>query len=182
MIMRAGFIVRNLFVSEATDDITSTPSQGTEPSQETVRPRSRKERPYVETITRHMEDIALEAKVSEDVAFRVSQAFLRKLIQRLTADDWPEGGHMVLSNFGRFEWRHWAPRHGYNPRTREALIIPAQRKLRFVVAKKFGEGEPLKALNATVAGISDTNILPAAPRKKRRAKKRKSSAAKRKGM
>jgi nucleoid DNA-binding protein len=173
--------MRNLFVNEATDDTIPTPSQGATPSQETKadNPRSRKERPYVETITRHMGDIALEANVSEEVAFRVSQSFLRKLIQRLMADDWPEGGHMVISNFGRFEWRHWAPRHGYNPRSREALIIPAQKKLRFVVAKKFGEGEPFKALNATVAGISDMKILPAAPRKKRREKKGKPDVTKR---
>ena len=137
----------------------------------TTRARPKRARPYVETITRHMEDIAIDARVSEDVAFRVSQSFLRKLVQRLTSDDWPEGGHLVLSNIGRFEWRHWAPRHGYNPRSREALIIPAQKKLRFVVARKFGEGEPLKALNATVAGIADPDIMPAAPRKKQRAKK-----------
>lgn len=133
--------------------------------------RPKRARPYVETITRHMEDIAIDANVSEEVAFRVSQAFLRKLVQRLTADDWPEGGHLVLSNIGRFEWRHWEARHGYNPRSRKALIIPAQKKLRFVVAKKFGEGLPLKALNATVAGIADPDIMPAASRKKQRAKK-----------
>jgi len=174
------FIVRSPFVSEARNGTKITPLQGADPTQETKKnnPHPRKERPYVETITRHMGDIALEAQVSEDVAFRVSQSFLRKLIERLTADDWPEGGHLVLSNFGRFEWRHWAPRHGYNPRAREALIIPAQKKLRFVVAKKFGEGEPLKALNATVAGISDTKILPASPRKKRRTRKRKPSTTK----
>ncbi len=110
------------------------------------------------------------------MALRVCQGFLRKIVQRLTADDWPEGGHLVLSNIGRFEWRHWEARHGYNPRAREAMIIPAQRKLRFVPAKQFGIGEPLRALNATVAGIDDCGIMPAAPRKKRRRKVTKPTA------
>jgi nucleoid DNA-binding protein len=130
--------------------------------------RSKRARPYVEIITRHMADIAKDAGVSEEVAFRVSQAFLRKLVQRLMDDEWPEGGHLVLSNIGRFEWRQWAPRHGYNPRSKEPLIIPAQKKLRFVAARKFGDGEPLRALNATVAGITNSDIMPAAKRKKRR--------------
>ncbi len=91
-----------------------------------------------------MEDIAQEAGVSKIVALRVSRAFLAKIVERLTAEDWPEGGHLVISNVGRFEWRHWEPRHGYNPRTRQAIIIPAKKKLRFVVAKQFGVLQPLK--------------------------------------
>ena len=146
-------------------------SPATEHGTEPVKGRSKRARPYVEPITRHMADIAQDAQVSEAVAFRVAQSFLRKLVQRLTAEDWPENGHLVLSNIGRFEWRHWAPRHGYNPRAREALIIPAQKKLRFVVARQFGESEPLKALNATVAGMSDLQIMPASPRKKKQKSK-----------
>jgi nucleoid DNA-binding protein len=138
--------------------------------------KARRPHPPVELITRHISDIARDCGVSEGMALRVCQGFLRKIVQRLTADDWPEGGHLVLSNIGRFEWRHWEARHGYNPRARKAMIIPAQRKLRFVPAKQFGIGEPLRALNATVAGIDDSGIMPAAPRKKRRRKVAKPAA------
>ncbi len=91
-----------------------------------------------------MQEIAQEAGVPKIVALRVSRAFLAKIVERLMSEDWPEGGHLVISNLGRFEWRHWEPRHGYNPRTRKAIIIPAQKKLRFVPSKKFGVVEPLK--------------------------------------
>lgn len=104
----------------------------------------RKERAYSESIIRHMGSIAQEARVSEDVAMRVSRALLAKIVERLTASDWPDDGHLVLSNVGRFEWRHWEPRHGYNPKTRKAIIIPAKKKLRFVVAKQFGDRQPLR--------------------------------------
>lgn len=107
-------------------------------------PKAKKERPYSEVITRHMKDVAQEARVPKTVALRVARALLAKIVERLTAEDWPDDGRLILSNLGRFEWRYWAPRHGYNPRAREGIIIPAKKKLRFVVAKQFGERQPLK--------------------------------------
>ena len=107
-------------------------------------PKAKKERAYSEVITRHMKDVAQEARVPKTVALRVARALLAKIVERLTAEDWPDDGRLILSNLGRFEWRHWAPRHGYNPRARKGIIIPAKKKLRFVVAKQFGESQPLK--------------------------------------
>ena len=124
--------------TQATESLNATLPDGA------IISKTRKARPHSEVITAHMKAVAQEARVPKTVALRVARALLAKIVERLTAEDWPDDGRLILSNLGRFEWRHWAPRHGYNPRAREGIIIPAKKKLRFVVAKQFGERQPLK--------------------------------------
>lgn len=114
-------------------------------------------RPYIESMLKHMESIAEASGVSEDVALRVCQSFLDHIVKRLNSEDWPDGGHLVIANFGRFEWRYWSPRVGYNPRAKTSVIIPAQRKIRFVPAKKFGEGDLIKPISGRAAKLEKTS-------------------------
>ena len=51
------------------------------------------------------------------------------------AEELQEGGKVTLVGFGSFEVVDRAARHGHNPKTGEALEIPASRKVKFSAGK-----------------------------------------------
>lgn len=78
--------------------------------------------------------IANEAKVPKKQIERIVESMLT-VIQKTVS----EGGKVTLVGFGTFEARQRAARGGVNPRTGEAMQIPATRVPAFSAGKAFKE-------------------------------------------
>lgn len=90
--------------------------------------------------------IATAANISEGAAARVLDA-----LQAVIATSLHRGGAVSLNGFGSFHAGRRAARNGRNPRTGEAILIPAATVPRFKASKagnvgaKFSAGSSLKA-------------------------------------
>lgn len=91
-------------------------------------------------------DIATTANISQGAVARVLDA-----LQALIANSLSKGGAVSLNGFGSFHAGRRAARNGRNPRTGEAIVIPAAKVPRFKASKagnvgaKFSAGSSLKA-------------------------------------
>lgn len=74
--------------------------------------------------------IAVGADVSKIQAHRMVEAFIGAIAEALEAGD-----HVTLTGFGRFAVASRAERQGRNPRTGEAIRIPAHKVTRFTAGK-----------------------------------------------
>ncbi len=91
-------------------------------------------------------EIAADAEVSEGATGRALDA-----LQAVIATSLRKGGAVSLNGFGSFHAGRRAARNGRNPRTGEAILIPAATVPRFKASKagnagaKFSAGSSLKA-------------------------------------
>lgn len=91
-------------------------------------------------------EIAATANISEGAAARTLDA-----LQAVIATSLRKGGAVSLNGFGSFHAGRRAARNGRNPRTGEAILIPAATVPRFKASKagnvgaKFSAGSSLKA-------------------------------------
>ena len=72
--------------------------------------------------TRFIAEVAERAGVSKKDARRIVETMLDVIRERLQ-----QGDKVVLTGFGTFEVRSRQERQGVNPKTREAMRIPATR-------------------------------------------------------
>jgi DNA-binding protein HU-beta len=92
------------------------------------------------------EEIATTANISPNATARVLDA-----LQAVVATQLRKGGEVSLNGFGSFRVGRRAARNGRNPRTGDAILIPAATVPRFKASKagnvgaKFSAGSSLKA-------------------------------------
>lgn len=82
--------------------------------------------------------IAEKTKLSKPEAAKALKAFVDVVGEELS-----KGEKIQIAGFGTFEVVERAERHGINPRTKEAIIIPASKSPKF---------KPLKGLKDKVNG------------------------------
>jgi len=85
-----------------------------------------------------MTKVELIAAVAEKAGFtkKDSKEFLNAFID-VVKDEVVAGGEVALSGFGTFTIVEKAARNGVNPKTGEALVIPAKKAPKFKVSKNF---------------------------------------------
>lgn len=92
---------------------------------------------YIMNENAFVQHIVKNTGKSEAEAKEVISVFLENLVSSIA--EIPEGGKVLFRNFGSFHKILRDQRNGRNPRTGEALVIPAQRVIRFKPAKNFQE-------------------------------------------
>ena len=78
--------------------------------------------------------VAAAAEVSKAQAQRMVEAFIDAIAEALAVGD-----HVTLTGFGRFAVAARAARQGRNPRTGEAILIPARQVPRFKAGNRLQE-------------------------------------------
>lgn len=78
--------------------------------------------------------IASEAKITQKQAGEVLEAVLDAIRSSLES-----GKEVRLVGFGSFKVRQSTPRKGVNPRTREAIEVPAKERVRFFPGKELAD-------------------------------------------
>lgn len=73
-----------------------------------------------------------------NVSFKVSNVFLDTMLDCIT-EELVNGGKVKFVDFGVFEVVPRAPRKGFNPRTREEIVIPACNEPVFKPGKELKE-------------------------------------------
>ena len=73
-----------------------------------------------------------------NVSYKVANAFLDTMLDSIT-EELINGGKVKFVDFGVFEVAKRAPRKGFNPRTREEIIIPACKEPVFKPGKELKE-------------------------------------------
>lgn len=79
-------------------------------------------------------EIAAQAGLSQDVVSKMLTAFID-----ITTAELNKGGEVNITGFGAFKVATRAARNGVNPRTREAIKIPAMKSPVFRAGKTFKE-------------------------------------------
>ncbi|MBQ7739472.1 MAG: HU family DNA-binding protein [Desulfovibrionaceae bacterium] len=75
-----------------------------------------------------------KSKINRKQLKKIVESILNLLIEGIQKD-----GLVMLTGFGKFECRAKAQRLGHNPKTDEALLLPARNVVTFRVSKKFRE-------------------------------------------
>lgn len=75
-----------------------------------------------------------KTKLNREKLRKIVASILNLLMEGLKKD-----GLVLLTGFGKFECRAKAQRLGRNPKTDEALLLPARNVVTFHVSKKFRE-------------------------------------------
>lgn len=76
---------------------------------------------------------AIEGLTQKDAQV-VINVFLKKMKEHFKYDE-----TIRLAGFGSFEVKEYPERNGINPRTHKAIIIPAQKRVRFKAASNIFE-------------------------------------------
>jgi len=81
-----------------------------------------------------IKEVATSAGVSQDAVSKVLSSEIEVITQELS-----RGGEINITGFGAFKVAERAARNGVNPRTREAIHIPAMKSPVFRAGKTFKE-------------------------------------------